>query len=101
MHVTFTVGELVSCSVLAFANKTTKLHVRNYVTMRIVHASNNYTIVPFLYVYMCRDYLQCQKQTICIITTCVCTIHYHIYISIAVCKYHILISVQRLNIEVS
>ena len=48
MHVTFTVGELVSYSVLVCANKTTKLHVTTYVTMGIVHASNNYTIVPFL-----------------------------------------------------
>jgi len=37
----------------------------------------------------------------CVITTCVCTIHYHIYMSAAVCKYHILISVQCLNIKVS
>ena len=35
--------------------------------MPIVHACNNYTIVPTL--RMCRDYLQWQKQTICVITT--------------------------------
>ena len=67
--------------------------------MAIVHACNNYTIVPAL--HMCKDYLQWQKQTICVITSCVCTIHYHIYISTAVCKYHILISIQCLNIKVS
>ena len=35
----------------------------------------NYVTMYLSYVYMCRDYLQCQKQTICVITTCVCTIH--------------------------
>jgi len=41
------------------------------------------------------------KQTICVITTCVCPLHYHIYMSIAVCKYYIPISVQYSNIKVS
>ena len=52
MHVTFTVGDLVSYSVVVSANKMTKLHVYNYVTMGIVQPSNNYTIVPFLRIYV-------------------------------------------------
>ena len=55
-----------------------------------------YSYVPAL--RLCKDL---QKHKICAITTCVCTIHYHIYMSTAVCKYHILISVQCLNIKVS
>ena len=32
----------------------------------------NYVKMYLSYVYMCRDYLQCQKQTIRVITACVC-----------------------------
>ena len=54
---------------LACASKTTKLHATMYL-------SN---------IYMCRDYLQYQKQTICVITTCVCTIRTCVYTT--VCEY--------------
>ena len=63
MHVTFAVGELVSYSVLACANKTKKLHV----TMGIVCASNNYTIVPFLHTYICAGIIYNAKSKQCVL----------------------------------
>jgi len=45
----------------------------------------NYVTIYLSYVYMCRDYLQSQKQTICVITTCVCTIR--TCICTTVCEY--------------
>ena len=54
----------------------------------------NYVTMYFSYVYVCRDYLQCQKKTICVITTC--AIH-----AFALLYEIILISVQCLNVKES
>jgi len=56
----------------------------------------NYVAMYLSHVYMCRDYLKCQKQTICVITTCVCTTH-----AFALLYANTLISLQCLNIKKS
>jgi len=58
--------------------------------------TRNYVTMYLSYIYMYRDYLQGQKQTICVITTCVCTIH-----AFALPYANIKIILQCLNIKES
>jgi len=71
MHVTFTVGKLVlKC---AGKRKQNDKVTCNYVTMGIVHACNDYTIVPFLCICVQGLFTMPKASNLC---------HYHM------CMYH-------------